>query len=251
MCSWESAALIYKRGCVVIFEGRPKSSNMRGFQLKIVKSIVKNYLDNSSIHGLRYLAEKDRMVWERLFWLTAVIASCYGTLLLTKSSYDAYNDHPISFATETDYLYWNTNFPAVSVCERDNPNMIVVEEYVKKAYPDKIEDYDFHGLVYSIVYSTGNCEECKVYCREQPDACRLNFKKMMFDIRLPCEQLLKDCRWNKESFNCCSKFIPIESERGLCLAANTIHTVNRAPLMISNKDTGPGVLEFKVTRFSE
>lgn len=53
----------------------------------------------------------------RMFWLDALFLSCFLAFLFTLESYKSFHEHPISFNVETDYLHWNTTFPALTVCE--------------------------------------------------------------------------------------------------------------------------------------
>lgn len=36
----------------------------------------------------------------------------------------SFTHNAVSFNVETDYLYWNTTFPAVSICEQESPDKL-------------------------------------------------------------------------------------------------------------------------------
>lgn len=78
--------------------------------------------------------------------------------------------------------------------------------------------------------------------------------------------MLYNCTWNKQSFNCCDAFLPVETEFGVCYIINSIHTrlfrrraseyhyislkmsISSSPKyglqLISNRALGPGKLQF-------
>ncbi|GBP65402.1 hypothetical protein EVAR_103284_1 [Eumeta japonica] len=60
----------------------------------------------------------------RVFWLVFVTLSWYGSSLLIRAQYDAFQNNPISFVVETTYKDWDTHFPSVAVCENDNTERI-------------------------------------------------------------------------------------------------------------------------------
>lgn len=51
-------------------------------------------------------------------------------IALIQSAIEAYQYNAVTFVAETTYLRWNTTFPAVSVCEIENPDSIA--EYSAK-----------------------------------------------------------------------------------------------------------------------
>ncbi|XP_047111757.1 sodium channel protein Nach-like [Schistocerca piceifrons] len=66
-------------------------------------------------------------------------------------------------------------------------------------------------------------------------------------FRLPCEEVMENCKWKGEPFNCCDQFVPLETEMGICFAINSIHAsregISEPPLdMRVNSSTGPGSL---------
>lgn len=86
--------------------------------------ILKEYLKNSSLHGVRFLIDEEISFVERLFWLFSVVLSWIGSGVVIMSALDAFHNNAISFVVETSYRDWNTNFPAVVVCQTKNNDKI-------------------------------------------------------------------------------------------------------------------------------
>lgn len=89
-----------------------------------LNNIFKEYMENSSLHGVKFLIDESISYFERLFWLFAIIFSWVGAYLLIMSALDAFRHDAISFVVETSYRDWTTKFPSVVVCESKNNDKI-------------------------------------------------------------------------------------------------------------------------------
>lgn len=89
-----------------------------------LNGILKEYMENSSLHGVKFLIDENISFVERLFWLFAIILSWVGSCFLIMSALDAFHHHAISFVVETSYRDWTTNFPSVVICESKNNDKI-------------------------------------------------------------------------------------------------------------------------------
>lgn len=86
--------------------------------------ILKEYMENSSLHGVKFLVDEKITYPECLFWLISIIISWVGSAFLILSALDAFHNNAISFVVETSYRDWDTNFPSVVVCESKNNDKI-------------------------------------------------------------------------------------------------------------------------------
>lgn len=89
-----------------------------------LNGILKEYMENSSLHGVKFLIDENISFVERLFWLLAIILSWVGSFFLIMSALDAFHHHAISFVVETSYRDWNTAFPSAVICESKNNDKI-------------------------------------------------------------------------------------------------------------------------------
>lgn len=85
-----------------------------------LRAIFGEYLQNSSLHGIKYVVDPQNHIGERIFWFACVIASWVASGLLISSAWDAFQHNAISFVVETSYRDWDTHFPAVVICESKN-----------------------------------------------------------------------------------------------------------------------------------
>ncbi|XP_052899905.1 uncharacterized protein LOC128306425 [Anopheles moucheti] len=162
--------------------------------------------------------------------------------------------NPLTFYVDTAHLHWNTTFPAVSLCQVVNGESVaeLTEQYFG-ADRDPLLD----SLIIDIAFYGGtcySCEECHLdaasFAASVDCAALRNFTEIVRRHRVPCEELLTDCHWQKESFDCCRFFHPLDTEFGRCFsvnAANYAGVTSATPSrLVSNRATGPGRLEFRV-----
>jgi Amiloride-sensitive sodium channel len=78
------------------------------------KKIFADYSKNSTIHGVSYMAEKERPWLEKVLWITVF---CSSIILCGKLIFDAWNISPIifTFASKPIPIY-QIPFPAVTIC---------------------------------------------------------------------------------------------------------------------------------------
>lgn len=213
--------------------------------------IFTEYMLQSSLHGAKYVVDEKYSRYERVFWAICIILSWVGSVFLIKASLDAFNNNAISFVVESSYRDWNTEFPSVFICE--NKNMDRVQEAADKIFG---EDHDFtlEEILSEIVYFRGESYHTIHECTGDDNVnekCLLgNYSYYANFVRSSCETSLTECSFNGKPFDCCTHFIPMETEIGRCFALNSGQSKkppNYVPLnMKSNRFTGPGSLKIRI-----
>jgi acid-sensing ion channel, other len=75
---------------------------------QVAADLFSDYSDYSTIHGVNYIAEKDRSWFERIWW---VAVFCISVLCCGKLIYDAWNIDPIIISfTEKPTPIWQVNY---------------------------------------------------------------------------------------------------------------------------------------------
>ncbi|XP_030761597.1 sodium channel protein Nach-like [Sitophilus oryzae] len=204
------------------------------------KSLIYNlkyYLRNSHLHGLRYVGNEKYHITVRILWMIIFSASCFGMITMFTSLFNNYNENAISFLTETTYLDWNTSFPAVTLCQISEIDFNLTEDITGDQDPASLEFF-----LVDILFFTGTCYSCQTDCKS---CSKINLAKVVNKLRKPCNKLLDTCQWNNFDFNCCEKFLPLETEYGVCFSLNSLHTTPSGkpdPIFMMNRENGPGKL---------
>ncbi|KAL0883199.1 hypothetical protein ABMA27_016636 [Loxostege sticticalis] len=212
------------------------------------KALIKDYCSNCTFAGVHFIADDSKHWIERLVWLVLVILSWYGSAVLIIAAWDAFVISPISFGVETTYTEWNTEMPAVAVCEFSNDEKVF--EVADTIWPpdhlldleDALKDIAFfRGVSYCLV------EICYMSSDPDPLCPASNYSYYAKMIRSGCSRIVKNCSYNDEPFNCCEYFLPIDTDMGPCFILNSIQVKNPKPLpMVCNMMHKRGVIRFQV-----
>ncbi|XP_077290852.1 sodium channel protein Nach-like [Arctopsyche grandis] len=213
------------------------------------KAIIKDYLLNSSFHGLRFIAD-DKLHWtERCFWVVCVLLSWYGSSLLILASFDAFQNNAISFVMETTYKDWDTNFPAIAVCETDNVERVYE---ISDSIWTPQHEVELEEVLKELAYFRGLTFYTLQYCnkKDADPLCPMNnFSFYANLVRSNCRQSIANCKYNDKKFDCCTYFHEIETDVGRCYIINSVqHKAKNAPTypMINNKNNKLGLLSMEV-----
>lgn len=105
------------------------------------RDIFITYLENSSLHGAKFTVEKENHFTEklkkykihiltfiyyvhRLFWVICITLAWIASGFLILSAWDAFQHNAIQFVVETSYRDWDTDFPAIAICESKNMDRV-------------------------------------------------------------------------------------------------------------------------------
>ncbi|XP_050578303.1 pickpocket protein 11 [Bombus affinis] len=161
--------------------------------------IIKQYLTNCTIHGVKYLVNDQLSYIERLFWLIFCALSWYGCANMIKDVVRNYIQYPVALTTETTYVDWQTPFPTVAFCITSTS---AIKKYFKRN----------PGLFTN--YSNPN------FLRASTE----DLLSLYQEMRVPCEEFLAECTWNNVKFDCCTEFQELRKTGvGYCIAMNTFH----------------------------
>lgn len=208
--------------------------------------VFRDYLEHSTFHGLRFIAEGGRHWTERVFWLVCCLLSWYGSALLIISSWDSFMNNAISFVVETTYLDADTKFPTISVCEEDN--MFRIYDVAIKIFGED-HDCNLDEVLKEITYFRGTAYYIKEFCFSGDIDCpKEGYKPLSDKVRSPCSDIFGVCIWRGKPFDCCKHFVPLQTELGMCYSLSSKNEKPPGGLqMFSNTRTGLGSLYLELT----
>ncbi|XP_072949801.1 sodium channel protein Nach-like [Epargyreus clarus] len=210
------------------------------YLLMKLKNKIQFFGDMSGLHGVRYVFSTTHIaLHKRIFWFL-VLASCsVSAFVLLHSALRMYVAGAVAYSVETNYLHWNTPFPAVTVCELSDTGQArayVSANKLPAAMTNFYKDIAFWNILY--------CKTC-INCKMN-HTCAEDFQKAVNKIRLKCSDLLTDCWWGGKHFSCCDRFRPIETEYGTCFSFNSVLYRNSSIFNV-NRKVGLPNLEFTAT----
>lgn len=66
------------------------------------------------------LKNKNSKYFFRLYWLLCIVLCWVASIILISDALDQFENNSISFVSDTAYLEWENDFPAVYFCETES-----------------------------------------------------------------------------------------------------------------------------------
>ena len=87
---------------------------------------VYEYADAATIHGIYYIFESGRLIFERIFWVIIVILALVFAISLSISAYDNWKANPVLTSVgTTGYPIEKVAFPSITICPQGAANGII------------------------------------------------------------------------------------------------------------------------------
>ncbi|XP_053681671.1 sodium channel protein Nach [Sabethes cyaneus] len=177
------------------------------------------------------------------YWIITTGVLLFTTINFSRLLVLSFIDNPLTFSIDTAYLHWDTTFPAVTVCQVLNDESIA-DLLDQELGPER--DYKLDNVISDIAFYGGTCFACEE-CTKGLLQCPKNLSLIVEKFRLNCTALILDCFWQNEPFDCCQLFLPLETEFGECYSINSLNSFpERRVKLVNNRQTGPGILRFKI-----
>ncbi|XP_055599892.1 sodium channel protein Nach isoform X2 [Uranotaenia lowii] len=218
------------------------------------KRYLKYFVENCSIHGVRYLGERCN-VPAKLFWLSMIVCSftAMGYILLyTLENYE----ETVNINIDTSYLRWNHTFPAFSICYLKGSAMVPISKFLEEFWeatnitkPSKLLGYQRLAHSYTFISSSASVVGKHGMCTGRNSTCDLNLEvlRQLF-VPQDCTKVFEDVKYLGISYPCEKFFRLFGTEMGLCFVANSIYSYNmkyeNLPLKYTARDERR-IFEFK------
>jgi acid-sensing ion channel, other len=187
--------------------------------------LVSDFLDNSSIHGFKYIGDKNRPWFERILWIVIFLISFSGCCKLIFDVHQKFDQNPVIVTfDEKPTSISEIPFPAVTICPAPKSQ--------KKLYnttPMFQNLLDPNFVLYSlnesdIVKVVAMSQVCfeKLFNRIDPknltncDGCIQTLK----EIGTPKTDMLIQCDFAKQSTSCEHLFKETITDEGICFTFN-------------------------------
>ena len=113
----------------MIIQMKKFKSNRKPF-----KAIVYEYLDNTTIHGFKYIINYKISFLEKIIWSLVIIAMCVTGIHLVINAFNDWDEKPVLTKIDSiTYPLVNERFPSVTVCTNQIKRNINEWRYVEVA----------------------------------------------------------------------------------------------------------------------
>ncbi|XP_036227734.2 pickpocket protein 28 [Bactrocera oleae] len=182
-------------------------------KLKKIKYILfdnfKEYCENTSIHGLKYIVNKSLYPLERLFFAISFICVVYGAAVFVGKIYEKWNYSPMLVSINPKYTKITDDpFPAVTICN------------LNQAYKAKVQQFSIDSSEYTKIQMLCKGDVNITISNAITDWNNLTY--FIHEISQPCSNMLLKCKYAGIIFNCTEIFRPLITDNGLCCTFNMI-----------------------------
>ncbi|XP_025197810.1 sodium channel protein Nach-like isoform X1 [Melanaphis sacchari] len=214
----------------MMFDGLNNIEKVDTPKIKLLKTSMRlqfnEFFNQSTLHGVRYIAQSDRPLHERFMWFSFLSVGIVVTSIIIISLWEKFQTSPTITGLDTDFHSWDVQFPAITVCPKRPTSDEKVWEYVTSVYDNNTDNeraeifFKFVNEVASFSYE--NIQMFKQFSKYNwlP---KDKFKDLAYQVVYHCEDLLYDCTFKGEPYNCCLGFEPVFTEYGFCYSFNTKH----------------------------
>ncbi|XP_034250865.1 sodium channel protein Nach-like [Thrips palmi] len=117
---------------------------------------VREFFEQSTLHGLRYMILDKGNYFDVALWTVALVASVTGAILLIGGSWRRFQDNPTVVQLEKDFRLWNTSFPSATMCYDRRLDELRVQDQIAELWGARDNDTDDYRRYYKFVEAVAN-----------------------------------------------------------------------------------------------
>ncbi|XP_055522415.1 sodium channel protein Nach-like [Wyeomyia smithii] len=187
---------------------------------------TKEFFKNSTLHGVRYIAEEGRPFMEKFMWFCFVVTGAVAAIIIIFSLWEKFQTNPTITGLDTDFHNQEVIFPTVMVCPTEPYDEKSVQElaFITLAnYEDNSEQYEpllrlltqlTYERIAEVVAQNENLTDNKQLASK-------DLRKLAFKSAVQCNATFGYCRYKDEPIDCCFYFKSVYSEWGFCYSFNS------------------------------
>jgi amiloride-sensitive sodium channel len=178
--------------------------------------VFNEFCDRTTLHGLKYIGDKNLHFLERLFWSVAFILATMTAGYFIRIVYSKWDETPVivSIGARTTSLT-DIPFPAVTVCTVNK---------VRKTRADTINNCtnETYKLYKKFLKETCSSKSTNIQQHIEESTEWKMVQNFMVAVRQPCHEMIKVCYFAGELHTCSDIFNPSLTDEGICCSFNKV-----------------------------
>uniref|UniRef100_A0A336MSG0 CSON005221 protein n=1 Tax=Culicoides sonorensis TaxID=179676 RepID=A0A336MSG0_CULSO len=187
---------------------------------------TKEFFSNSTLHGVRYIAEEGRPFRERFMWFCFILTGIIAAIVIILDLWKKFQTNPTITGLDTDFHNQLLVFPTVMVCPLKPFDADAVQEVAEKNFGvepemNNTKYNDFLERIPRLSYRTmEHFYEALSNISDEEAVKKANFRQIAFMTAISCNNTFTSCKYKDEDIDCCEYFKPMYSENGFCYIFN-------------------------------
>ncbi|XP_052753507.1 pickpocket protein 28-like [Galleria mellonella] len=201
---------------------RENNADLRRKRWKILfKDLLKDYAKNTTLHGLRYLAEKSLSVVEKLFWLVTFLLSVILCFLLIRNVWIKWQTSPVIVSFSEKFVPVEmVPFPSITICPEIKTRATVYNFTVN--ITDEVEAARIKLQDISLICQLNDVLSDFKIGRKTSNASVI---RSFLEVSPTIEDYMFICSWRGNStVPCTDLFSTVLTDEGVCFNFNSLAT---------------------------
>ncbi|KAL1465493.1 hypothetical protein WDU94_005060 [Cyamophila willieti] len=203
-------------------------------KIEIEKStfdLIQDYTQHSSVHGVRYMSNKNAPFIERIFWLLVLVVCILFAYILNSRLWARYKAIPTVLAVQDTHVpLYLFPFPSVTICPANKVKKSAALEYFSR-YINISEDPQREKALVHVMSALSLMQKPSYYRMAPhinasmmvlPLLSEVNISDFMLHVLPKCEEVFGTCSWHGKNVNCCEIFSLQKTEEGYCFSFNSL-----------------------------
>ncbi|XP_055711501.1 pickpocket protein 28 [Phlebotomus papatasi] len=186
---------------------------------------TKEFFNNSTLHGVRYIAEQGRPFAERFMWFCFTAIGAVAAFIIIVSLWEKFQTNPTITGLDTDFHNQHVIFPTILICPLEPYDLDKVKAFAEEKISQFDSDYELYeeflksltSLSYGTFDEAVKKSEDFVNDRKTDE---LSLRSAAFASAISCSDLFSFCEFRDDLIECCNSFLPKYTEHGFCYAFN-------------------------------
>lgn len=172
---------------------------------------MRQYLFNSTLHGLRYVGERTITVFERCFFAIAFVLVVGLSGYFISNIYEKWTASPVIIALNAvSTSIGGIPFPAVTICNMNQARESVVRNITQRSEDALLQSLCAKRVTFSGIRSNNTNWSM--------------FRRFLVKVSQPCSDVLLQCQYaSVQHNNCMELFNTVLTDEGLCCIFNRVH----------------------------
>ncbi|XP_014213203.1 sodium channel protein Nach-like [Copidosoma floridanum] len=229
---WQSNKSVGQNRARLAWLAAPGEPRTRRTLAQLLWEQLKDYLNNSSLAGYKYMVEARRTPYERIMWVVLHVVMMITLCLIVWDVLQDYRHTPV--VTIVDSYHYPSSFldwPAVSLCSINRISKKATERLAERIKSSNATDLPLDRIV-SLLYNLGYLYETSFgeYNKSQDEELDALLKKylndnydltqLMKELTPQCNDILIKCRFRFEARRCSELFTFRKTQDGFCCTFN-------------------------------
>ncbi|XP_017835475.1 pickpocket protein 28 [Drosophila busckii] len=234
-----------------------KSRIRYGSRLSACKGLLLEYSKSTTIHGIRYIFEVHRPIYEKLYWLILTCTSVYFAVSLIWATYLKWQDSPVILGfDETLVPVHKIPFPTITICpeikmERNVFDYANISDEIWRTYQETNDLSGIDEIDLERMAATLHICDADVAAKFAPLLAKLSslqaldVPETLVDLSLSKNLTGPFCKWSGRFYFCDKLFDFVATDEGICYQFNGLRPkdIYRDERYISYVD--PDVVDFQ------